>query len=228
VGKREAKRNLMTHSEIFFKKYCARLEIKCIPFQTGESKTPDYELIIDEQRIIVEVKEIDRNRSEHESLRQYGREEASGVPGDRVRRKIWKASSQIIALTQEIYPSILVLYDLTRGGHLNPYLIRVAMYGLEQIDVMVPVNPSESPYYTGMSYGPKRRMTKDNNTSISAIGVLSTPRPYEIVLDIYHNKYAAVPLNPQLLTKYIIHQFILEDELPGKTAKWKEWVIQNN
>ncbi|MEJ2673209.1 MAG: hypothetical protein P8168_13615 [Deltaproteobacteria bacterium] len=217
--------DLMTHSEIFFKKYCANSEIKCISIQTGKSKTPDYELIIDGQRIIVEVKEVDRNKDEKESLRQYGREERTGVPGDRVRRKIWQASAQIKGLTQEIYPSILVLYDLTWGGHLNPYSIRVAMYGLEQIHINVPVNPSGRPHFKGMSYGPKRKMTEEDNKSISAIGVLSTPGPNEIVLYIYHNKFAAVPLDPKLLAKYGIQQFVLEDKMLGKTAKWKEWTV---
>jgi hypothetical protein len=212
----------MNISQSLFEKYCSDLGIKYTPIQTGTAKTPDYELTIDGQRIIVEVKEIDRNKDEQKLWLKYGREEGIRVPGDRVRRKILKASAQIKAITKDIYPSILVLYDLTWGGHLNPYFIRVAMYGLEQIHVKVPVNPSGRPYFTGMSYGPKRKMTTEDNTSISAIGVLSTPGPSEIILEIYHNKFAAVPLDPRLLEKYGTYQVELENEMLGKTAKWKD------
>lgn len=216
----------MTHAETFFEKFCATAGIKCDPIQTERDRTPDYELTIEGQRIIVEVKEINRNKDEKEPLRQHGREEGHGTPGDRVRGKIRKASPQIKALTKGIYPSILVLFDRTWGGHLDPYYIRVAMYGLEQIHMNVPINPSISPYATGMSYGPKQKMTAGDNTSISAIGVLSTPGPNEIVLNVYHNKYAAVPLDPKLLAEHSIHQFKLEDEVSEKTAKWKDLAVQ--
>jgi hypothetical protein len=78
-----------------------------------------------------------------------------------------------------------------------------------------------------MSYGPKRKMTDQHNTSISAIGVLFAPKRDEILLHIYHNKFAAVPLEPKLLAKYGILQFELKDEVPGSTAKWKKIDVPN-
>jgi hypothetical protein len=218
----------MTYSETFFENYCANSGIKYDPIRTGKTRTPDYELTINGQRIIAEVKEIDRNKDEQNSLRQRACEEGHGTPGDRVRGKIKKASPQIKALTKGIYPSILVLFDRTWGGHLDPYYIRVAMYGLEQFHMKVPINPSISPYAAGMNYGPKQSMTEEHNTSISAIGVLSAPGPNEITLNVYHNKYAAIPLDPRLLAKHRVHQFRLEDEVSGKTAKWKELAVKIN
>jgi len=222
---------MKTQSEQWFEKYCVNSGIVCKRILEEIGKTPDYELTIDRQRIIVEVKEITRNKKERESdhllsKRNYGNY-LSNTPGDRVRNKIKDSSSQIKALAQGIYPSILVLCDLKNGcgqivGHLAPYNIRVAMYGLEQVHLAVPRDLSVSPYSTGMSYGPKRKMTEDQNTSISAIGVLSTPRPNEIALHIYHNKFAAIPLDQRLLAKYGIQQFKLEDEIPSATAKWKK------
>lgn len=73
------------------------------------------------------------------------------------------------------------------------------MYGLEQIHMALPKDHSMSPYAAGISYGPKRKMTEDHNTSFSAIGVLFTPRANEITLHVYHNKFAAVPLDERLL-----------------------------
>ena len=222
----------MTLSETLFEKFCSDAEINCVPIKTAKTKTPDYELTIDGQQIIVEVKEIDRNKNEQEYdrlIKDRGFAVGTNTPGDRVREKIRKASPQIKKLSARIKPSILVLFDRgLKAGHLEPYNIRVAMHGLEQVHINVPRNPSVSPYATGMSYGPKRKMTENDNTSISAIGGLFTPKPNEIILEVYHNKFAAVPLNPKLLVKYGIRQFVLEDEVPGKTAKWKKLSVKHN
>jgi len=222
---------MKTQSEEWFEEYCANSGIACTPIPEEKGKTPDYELTINGQRIIVEVKEIIRNREERNSdqllsERGYG-SALSYTPGDRARLKIMDSSPQIKARTRGIYPSILVLCDLQRGcgqiaGHLDPYNVRVAMYGLELIHMVVPRDRAASPYATEMSYGPKRQMGEDFNTSISAIGVLFTPRPNEIGLHVYHNKFAAVKLDPRLLAKHRICQFRLEDELPGNTAKWEQ------
>lgn len=219
----------MTISATLFEKFCSASSIKCVPIQKGKNKTPDYKLTVDGCQVIAEVKEIIRNKDEQEYdrlIKERGFAIGTNTPGDRVRKKIGKGSPQIRMQTKGINPSILVLFD--RGlvaGHLEPYNIRVAMYGLEQIHINVTNNPLISPYATGMSYGPKRKMTQNHNTSISAIGCLFTPRPNEIILYVYHNKFAAVPLDPKLLAKHGIRQFALEDDVPGETAKWKELIM---
>lgn len=225
---------MKTQSEIWFEDYCAHSKIACKRISVGKSETPDYDITIDGQRIIVEVKEILRNKKERESdrlLSERGyRSVLSNTPGDRVRKKIKASSAQIRARTQGIYPSILVLCDLVHGRgqiacHLSSYNIRVAMYGLEQIRIAVPIDHSVSPYVTGKSYGPKRKMTEDANTSISAIGVLFTPKSNEISLHVYHNKFASMPLDTRLIAKHGICQFKLEDEVPANTTKWEEVTV---
>jgi hypothetical protein len=107
-------------------------------------------------------------------------------------------------------------------GHVDPYNIRVAMYGLEQIRIEVPPIGMGSPHSTGMGYGPKRKMTPDHNTSISAIGALSTTSSAEVFLHVYHNKFAHVPLKYALLGQYGVEQFELDDEMIGTTSKWRK------
>jgi len=215
-----------TQSERLFEEYCANGEVFCKRISEEDSTTPDYELKIHGQRIIVEVKEFSRNKAERESdrllsKRGYGTV-LSNTPGNRVRKKIADSSPQIKARTQDIYPSILVLFDRGQvAGHLDPYHIRVAMYGLEQIHIAVPRDTAVTPYVTGISYGPKRKMTEEHNTSISSIGVLFTPGASEIGLHVYHNKYATVPLDPALLARHGIEQYELEGEVPSNTAKWR-------
>lgn len=232
---------MKTQCARWFEDYCANSGIACKRILEKDSRAPDYELTIDGQLIIVEVKEISRNKEEQKSdrllsERGYGAV-LSNTPGDRLRKKITDSSPQIKSGTHDIYPSILpsilVLCDLKHGcgqiaGHLDPYNIRVAMYGLEQIHVAVPRDRSVSPYIIGKSYGPKRKMTPHHNTSISAIGVLFTPGPNEIALHVYHNKFAAVPFDPRLLAKHGIRQFKLENKVSGNTAKWEEVVVQHD
>lgn len=227
---------MKTQSEKWFEKFCANVGLVCHRISEEDDKTPDYQLQIDGQSIIVEVKEFSRNKVEQRSdrfLKERGYGEAlSNTPGDRIRKKIADSSAQIKAKTKGIHPSILVLCDIKYGsgqimGHTDPYNIRVGMYGLEQVHIAVPTDVSVSPYATGMSYGPKRKMTANQNTSISAIGILSTPNKDDIRLDVYHNIYAANPLDPALIAGHEIRQYCLEDAESETTAQWKEIDVQN-
>ena len=66
----------------------------------------------------------------------------------------------------------------------------------------------------------------EDNTSISAIGVLLVSITKEIALHVYHNKYAAVPLDASLLSKHGIRKFEPESGAPGKIGKRKEVAIR--
>jgi hypothetical protein len=226
---------MKTQSEQWFEDYCASNGLVWRRVVEENSRTPDYELTIDGQRVIAEVKEIHPNKEEEESARLVSKRGyglvLSHTPGNRVRNKIGDSSAQIKARTCDVYPSILVLCDLKNGcgqvaGNLDPYNIRVAMYGLERVHVVAPRDRDQTAYAAAMSYGPKRKMTEEDNNSISAIGVLSTPNPGEIVLHVYHNKFATVRLDPRLLASRGIAQFRLEDEVPSETAKWEKLVVQ--
>lgn len=222
---------MKTFSEQLFENYCQRCGIGYSRIAEGSSKTPDYELLVRELRIIVEVKEISRNAHELESDRLLAARGhglvTGGVPGERVRGKISRCGRQIRALTQGSLPGMLVLFD--RGmltGHLDPYHIRTAMYGLEQIHLAVPPLGSATKIRkTGMTYGGRRKMTATDNNSISAIGVLWTPNPGIVSLYVYHNKFAIVPLLPSPLAELASAQFELEDETVGRTAGWKECIV---
>jgi hypothetical protein len=103
----------MTQSEKWFEEFCINVGIECSRISENDGKTPDYQLQIDGQYIIVEVKEIARNKAEQESdrlveKRGYG-DVLSNTPGDRVRKKIADSSAQIKAKTLGTLPSILVL-----------------------------------------------------------------------------------------------------------------------
>ena len=216
-----------TFAEYLFERFCDERGVPCSRIPETESKTPDYELYPETTPVVVEVKEIEPNDEEMESerlLHERGWGNATGgTPGERVRRKIAAASGQIKARSQERLPSLLVICDQAREvGHVEPYHIRVAMYGLEQINVAVPPPGMGSPYAVGMSYGPKRKMTPDCNTSISAIASIFMTARDVIKLFVFHNKYAKVPLDPALLNVEGVRQFKLGEPESGRTADWVE------
>jgi hypothetical protein len=91
------------------------------------------------------------------------------------------------------------------------------MYGLETHDIAVPSDVRRSPFLVEKRFGPKRKMTNETNTSISGIAVLG-----DGVLTIYHNVFAAMPLNPQLFRGLKVRHFSLGEKQPGQVQDWIE------
>ena len=211
-------------SELLFEDYCDRVEIDWKHIEEeADAKTPDYELVIDGWKIIAEVKEITRNKKEQESDRLLEERVYGNVldetPGARVRKKIMESSPQIKAKTEGRHPGILVLYDNGYiAGHLHPHKIMMAMYGQKVVDMAIPRNISISPYIADIRLGPNRKMTPAANTSISAIGALVVVPPPDLILElhIYHNDFAAVPIDPILLTCRGIVQY----QIYSETTTW--------
>ena len=202
-----------TKSEQAFEDYCTAVGIAWTRIDESDTKRPDYSLEIDGRTVIAEVKEVDRNPEEQESDRQleatgFGKS-LSNTPGQRVRKKITAASKQIKALTKGRHPGILVLTvrSLTLADwfwafhHVDRQAIMTAMYGLQVIQFAVPRDPSISPYSVGSRLGPKKKMTDDVNTSISAVAVLEPTRGGVPRLVIYRNLYAAIPIEPVVITR---------------------------
>lgn len=210
-------------SELLFEDYCERAGIQWKRIEEGHGKTPDYQLLVDGRKIIAEVKEITRNKEERESdrllkERGYGKALVE-KPGARVR-KIMDSSLQIKARTAGRHPGLLVLYDDGQiAGHLDRYHIMTAMHGLEVVSMAVPRDRSIRPYSTGTRFGPNKKMTDDANTSISAIGALVVTAPDRIVeFHVYHNPFAAVPIEPALLAR----RGILQCRIDLENRTWVE------
>src|SRR5436190_280858 len=130
---------MATESETYFEQFCQRNGFSLLPVPVTTSKTPDYTLTRDGQLVVVEVKEVQPTPEELESDR-LARERGVGTaihitPGERVRKKIADCSPQIKARTQGRYPGLLVLWERgwCAGLHTEPYQVRVAMAGFEQV-----------------------------------------------------------------------------------------------
>jgi SET domain-containing protein len=78
-----------TKSQTLFKKFCNihGILFKSIPYKKDE-RAPDYEIMINSQKIIVEVKQIDPNEEEikkTDELREKKSVIMDTIPGGRVR-----------------------------------------------------------------------------------------------------------------------------------------------
>lgn len=213
-----------TLSETLFEKYCDSRSIRWRPVTVGSSRTPDYDIFLRRFKVVTEVKELTPNQVERqadEDLKKNKFAIVSVVPGDRVRSKISDAVPQIRARSKGRFPSLLVLFDNCLSvGHIDPYQIRVAMYGFETIVLAVPTDKLFSPYAVEKRFGAKRKVTPDHNTSLSAIATLTATDQDGSELTVFHNKYATMPLNPKLFAHYGVPQYKLGEVEPGSIAQW--------
>lgn len=215
-----------TVSEREFELFCRLRGVPLTRIPETDKRTPDYEITLGPERIIVEVKETSTNPEERESRRLLAERgygiATGGTPGDRVRKMISSASPQLKARSRGVLPTMLVVFDQGRVcGHVEGYHVRVAMYGLEQIHVAVPPIGSGRPHATGASHGPKRKMTETDNTSISAIAALVMSGLGTHQLLVYRNRFARVPLSPMLLEPFGVRHFDLGTG-EGLASDWVE------
>ena len=202
-----------TVSELLFQDViCEQAQIGCSRIdEEPNARSPDYRLDVDGQVIIAEVKEIGMNKQDRQAAEQmakHGYGGVGGTVGDRVRHKINKSGPQIRARTEGRYPGMLVLYDTTGHGWLDPVQIEAAMYGPLTLELAVPQDPSIKPYKVRDKFGPGRKMTPNANTSVSAIGAIirSGYEDWNFNLVVYHNAHAAIPIDPALLDRHGIRQ----------------------
>ena len=221
--------SIPTRAEILFERFCGETRIRFTPIPPESEagrRTPDYEFHLQEPPILVEVKQIDPNPEDKVLLRQLhetGMYEFQDVPGKRLRGKISEASSQLKARVRTDQPALLIVYnnvDVLRG-FTAPLQMMSAMYGQHEV---VPTR-SHGPAARLLSFSPRlggsRRLTPEHNTTISAVAVLfeGPEGPYLIV---YHNRFAANPIPPEVLRRPRILQRSIREGCPVEFPAWVE------
>ena len=209
-----------------FEHYCENEGLCLSRIPEEDAKTPDYMLNVSGKQIVVEVKESQLNADEQkgeEHLKKTGCSgEIDNPPGQRVRNKTDKAGKQIRARTNGTHSGMLVLFDTETRVHIHPYHILTAMFGTEQINLAVPSDPSQPSYSTGTSHGSGQKTIKNDNTSLSAIATLCTSNSSSILIGIYHNPFAAVPIEPSVFAPFSVKQYQSPDPPAGSTRDWIE------
>ena len=216
---------MKTESEKLFEDFCEENSIDYEKIAEGNCRSPDYLLSIHGLKIVTEVKQLDPNKEDqanYEKFKKKGFVVWGGEPGIRARKKIKGASKQISSLAKGRYSGLLVLYNTVplQDLLLDPYEIKVAMYGFDTIVIAKPRSFDEKPYELARKSGPKKKCTENHNTSISAIGVL-TKESKKLNLCIYHNCHAAIPIPDNMFEKFGCQQYKISGN--GQYA-FSEWI----
>ena len=102
--------------------------------------------------------------------------------------------------------------------HTEPHAIKAAMYGFDTYILgLAPIQMRQKPQLLDRKSGPGRKMGSQFNTTISAVSVLDGSG-----LTIYHNAFAAIPLQVELFRGIAAVQLTLEEKQPGEFDVWQE------
>ena len=216
-----------TVSEELFEAFCAEHGLGCepIPCVEGE-RTTDYWLRVGGHDVVVEVKQLDPTPKddEHQQNIEAGIVKAHGdQPGRRIRRQIDSAKKQLKRQSKGEAPGLLVLYNNIpyQPTVTDPMFVLMAMYGQVEASIEIPASPREAPRWRGFRLGGGRRMTKDHNTSISALGMLQGEGSAKKRLTIYHNIFAANPFDPNWLRSDAVAHYTVKDPASGTFEEWQ-------
>lgn len=219
---------MSTTSESLFEELCQRagLRFERVPTADGQ-QSPDYVVWLGGQRVIAEIKQFDPNSKEEDDAEARARGEVfvqgPKLPGDRVRSAIRKAAPQLKALSCGREPTMVVVYNATDVSlHTMPEAVAMAMEGIEVVSVHVPHDPSVSPTLGESRSGPKRMMTPEHNTTVSAVGVLCWNWDRELQLAVYHNRYARHPIDPDAIQLPSVLHFRRPEGSKSSLDGWEE------
>ena len=217
----------MTESEIKFEQFCNAQNIKFDRINMGQARTPDYDIFVNSQKIVVEVKELQANDEDKKAVQDWEIQKSaiwgSRRIGDRIRYKLDDAKRQIEVRAKGICPSMLFLYDdrpfPVRG--IFSYEILVAMYGWETIDLHAPEKLGEPVTFGKHRFGKGKKFHERVHTYISGLAILSESTSDSLHLAIYVNDYADKPLPYEMfLQMKDIDIYVRPQNHSNKFRKW--------
>jgi hypothetical protein len=181
-------------------------------------------LALQEACVLVEVKQIDPNPEDIKAERMRAEsgepEVLSSIPGKRLRLKIAEGAKQLRARCNPNQAGLVVVYN---NVSLHPVLtsehnVLAAMYG--KLGILLHV-PASGPTTSEPRLGGNRSLNPSHNTVVSGVAILS----YEterLELRVYHNDFARVPIEPELLRHERIRQYRSYHPEPGCLPGWSQ------
>lgn len=217
-----------TISETLFERFCTETGVpfRCLsPDPSIGGRTPDYEVYWQNPPVLVEVKQIDPNCDDKTLRRLFtdtGEYSFSGVPGHRLRGRISKAGSQLRARAKPDQSTLVVVYNNVGvlQGFTDERAVMSAMYGRYQVDISTSRGLGAQVLSVARRLGGGRSMTLKHNTTVSGVAVLFE-WPKGPCLVVYHNRFAARPLQPHILRNPRILQRCIWE---GDGSEFPKWV----
>jgi len=211
----------LTISEQLFEEFCIGNAIPFTKIREKAYPTPDYKIEIGGSIIFVEIKQFDKNE-EDKLFSAIKKDKSRWESTDkRIRHAIEDARKQFKNFKNENNPNLLVVYDNTKLGIVDPVDVKTAMYGDETVDMEFCIDRGKRNLFSyGVRLGGNKKMTPIMNTSISAVSILEKHGDNSLFLYIFHNAHAKYPINPSLLRNNQIAHFIIT---PKKSDGFQEW-----
>jgi hypothetical protein len=212
----------MTESEILFERFCGERGVVFKRLEEGPARTPDYEISLGSGWAAVEVKQLEPNTQDRRLLIELRQQGATSqwVNMERPRQAIVDATRQLRAHGRGVMPGIVVLFDLAGGllGYLGADSIAQSLYGARRVHVADVAGQALE--VLGVSFGGRRAATEQHNTTLSAVAVMRLFRNDEMSLTIFHNRFAAIPLDPSELQVQDVEQFAWKQETAAVLPRW--------
>ena len=209
-----------TQSERVFEQFCQENSIRFSRVEVEiNTKSPDYEIFPQENRVVLEVKELQENGDDRAAWAQAARSRthtAFSDPRDRIRRKIKKAAKQLKRRSEGLHPTIVVLFDNGTFGGIDATDIKNAMYGDEVVQV---TSSSRDDMRVVRKLGGGAKCTATDHRSVSAVAALATIGT-TIRLSVFHNVFAARPLPFDWLPIEACRQYSLDLQCEDGFSEW--------
>ncbi|MCK4873617.1 MAG: hypothetical protein KAS72_12920 [Phycisphaerales bacterium] len=230
-------RDSRTKSELLFEELCdgQGLNYARLP-ELHDRQQPDYELTTRGHRVVVEVKQIEPNDDDKrfaDALRSKGMATQTRNPDTvarRVRKHISQSRSQFKSYLESRpqIPAVLVVFDNAENRYTDPYTIQTALHGWEQV-VLEVGGAGHDPVVIDRGFAQRnnKALREDINRHLSALATLhecwqlDDPHDRFLALQIYHNPFAEVPLNPAWWQGEYVCHFRIEEKTPGRYQNWR-------
>jgi hypothetical protein len=173
----------------------------------------------------MEVKQLDENDEDRKvNIAFLQDEETPGMecPSDRVRHQIAEAYIQLKACNRAGLATGVVLYN--NAGFLNYidcWTVTTAMFGDYGYRMGVPKSTGGIVVPLGAGFRGRRKVTRTTCRALSFVAVLKENPQDDISLEVYHNPFAAVRLEPSILSQFATDQFTYDNPHDGNFVYWQ-------
>lgn len=216
---------MLTRSEELFERLCQTQGIACRKIPESKTKTPDYEIAVSSVSVLVEVKQLDENdedRRINEALSIGGETPGVECPSDRVRHHIADAYGQLKAYNRAGLATGVVLFN--NAGpltYIDSWTVTKAMFGNYGYRIGISA-PSGGPIVTlGSGFMGGRKLTRNTCRFLSFVAVLKETSKKQVIIEAYHNPFAAVHLRPSTLSALATDQFIHPNPHDDNWVRWE-------
>jgi len=195
--------------------------VQCKRIPTEKTKRPDFWIYPNGTPILCEIKQINENKKDKKVSKsiKVGQILIQGeTPGKRLKDRIKEAVRQLRQLTKKEFSAITVLYSNLPSeiiDPLDPYHIKVAMFGLEQVTLSHGTNGKA---LISRGFGGGRQVTPTQNTTLSGVIVLRSTSTLH--MELYHNPYATIPIDHGVFKSLGVAEYKIEEP---SSSGWPDW-----